>query len=243
MKNPSISVITVCYNSEKTIRKTIESVIKQGYDNWHYYIIDGASTDRTVAVCEEYQKELQNKMTVISEPDDGLYFAMNKGIDIATGDVIALINSDDWYEDDAFEFIAKKAEEITEDEFIIYGMCNIFQKDKLLISGLLHPPVLDYQMMYHPAMFLSAKTYKKVGKFDTRYRIAADYDLTFRCRKAGIKFVPLYNVVSNYVDGGISDSKEAYYEVCDIRKKNGMISSIGYVLRRIKIWLKWIGKK
>lgn len=99
-----VSIITVSYNSEKTIAHTIESVLAQTYDDIEYWIIDGKSSDGTVALAESYCNAMEQKgiiYHILSEPDGGIYDAMNKGIRLATGDVIGIINSDDWYEPNA----------------------------------------------------------------------------------------------------------------------------------------------
>ena len=98
-----VSIITPCLNSETTIRDTIESVIRQSYQNMEYIIVDGGSTDRTVEIIEEYMDVFAGRLRYISEKDNGIYDAMNKGIQRASGSVIGIINSDDWYEPEAVE--------------------------------------------------------------------------------------------------------------------------------------------
>ena len=97
-----ISVITVCFNSEKTIARTIESVINQHYSDLEYIIIDGGSKDKTVEIINKYRNELSY---FISEPDQGISDAFNKGIRVASGDIIGIINSDDWYENGTFKLV------------------------------------------------------------------------------------------------------------------------------------------
>ena len=104
--SPLVSIITVAFNSEKTICHTIESVLTQTYDNIEYWIIDGDSRDRTVEIAESSRVQMENKgihYYILSEPDGGIYDAMNKGIRKATGEIIGIINSDDWYEPEAVE--------------------------------------------------------------------------------------------------------------------------------------------
>ena len=106
-----VSIVTVCYNSEKTIRKTIESVLAQTYGQVEYIIVDGASTDNTVAVAREYEEQFRQKgytYRIVSEKDRGIYDAMNKGLALASGELIGIINSDDWYEPDAVKTAAEK---------------------------------------------------------------------------------------------------------------------------------------
>lgn len=243
MINPMISVITVCYNSQQTIERTLKSVISQSYTNWEYIIVDGGSSDKTVALCQKYKEQTDNKVIIISENDEGIYDAMNKGIRNASGELIAILNSDDWYEPDALRSIAEIAETQESNSFIIYGMCNIIQNECCVISGLLHPSVLDHQMMYHPAIFLTKKVYESVGTFNTAYPIAADYDLMIRCRKADLKFIPAYKVITNFSSGGASDNQRAYYDLIKVQLNNGIISKNSYCLRKTRIFLREIEER
>ena len=98
-----ISIITVCLNSVKTIRDAIESLLQQTYQNFEYIIVDGESVDGTLDIIKEYECIFGNRMKLISERDHGIYDAMNKGIEIASGDIIGILNSDDWYEKDVYK--------------------------------------------------------------------------------------------------------------------------------------------
>src|SRR5574344_2512884 len=115
MKKPLITIITVCYNSEKTIERTIKSVVNQTYKNIEYIFIDGASSDKTLDIIKKYMKEY-SFIKLISEKDNGIYDAMNKGISLSTGSIIGMINSDDYYELDAVESIVNN---ITESDYQI----------------------------------------------------------------------------------------------------------------------------
>ena len=98
-----VSILTPCYNSAKTIEKTLECIEKQTYTNIEYIIIDGGSTDGTLEIIDRHRSRLPEKLTVISENDNGIYDAMNKGIRLAKGELIGIVNSDDWYEHDTVE--------------------------------------------------------------------------------------------------------------------------------------------
>ena len=102
--NPLVSIITVCFNSERTIEQTIKSVLNQTYKEIEYIIVDGQSTDGTLDIINKYSSQIAK---IVSEPDEGLYHAMNKGISMATGDIVGIINSDDWYEPYTVEEVVK----------------------------------------------------------------------------------------------------------------------------------------
>ena len=104
------SIITICYNSEKTIERTIKSVLAQTYKNYEYIIVDGASKDGTLEIVKRFELQFDGRLKWKSEPDKGIYDAMNKGINMATGDVIGIVNSDDWLEADAMIIVAKAIE-------------------------------------------------------------------------------------------------------------------------------------
>ncbi|MCR5106625.1 MAG: glycosyltransferase, partial [Lachnospiraceae bacterium] len=110
MNECKVSIITVCFNSEKTIDRTIRSVLSQTVAPFEYILIDGASKDNTVNIIESYKKSFEDKGIIykyISEKDEGIYDAMNKGIELSKGDVVGIINSDDWYEDNAVETVSR----------------------------------------------------------------------------------------------------------------------------------------
>lgn len=120
--NPKFSIITVCFNSEETIERTIISVLSQSYQNFEYIIVDGASTDGTLGIVEKYVEKYPDKIKLISEKDDGIYDAMNKGIRVASGDLIGIVNSDDYYETDALENISETYD--GEKYEIVYGIIH-----------------------------------------------------------------------------------------------------------------------
>ena len=201
-----ITIITVCYNSEKTIRDTIESVLSQNYDNYEHLIIDGKSKDNTLKIIDEYKKKYKGKLRVISEKDKGLYDAMNKGIEKATGDIIGLLNSDDKYADSkvleeiAKAFKNKKIEGTYSDlEFKDQDMEKttrvwISKQGKYQLGW--HPP--------HPTLYLRQEVDTKIGKFNLKYRMCADYDFMIRMmvNKTQLNYIP--KVLIHMRSGGVS---------------------------------------
>jgi len=181
-----VSIITVCYNSEKYIHSAIESVLSQTYKNIEYNIIDGGSTDNTINIIKKYEPLFNGRMRWISEKDNGIYDAMNKGISLTTGDLIAILNSDDLYIDAyVIEDIVKQIQISNTD--IIYGNIILVKPDNIENVKRIwksskfsknsfrrgwHPP--------HPAFFVKKNIYDQYGVFDTTFEISADFELMLR---------------------------------------------------------------
>ena len=203
-----ISIITVCFNSEATIRKTIESVLAQSYTEIEYIIVDGASKDNTVAVAREYESHCQEKgyaYRIISEKDKGIYDAMNKGIRMATGEIIGIVNSDDWFEPHTVETVAKVYEETGFDMF--YADLNLVKDNGTIIVK--HSKMDKFpttRHWNHPTTFITRKTYEEVGAFRC-VGLYDDFDLMLRIRRANKKVVIRNEVLSNFRTGGVSTQK------------------------------------
>ncbi len=179
-----ISVITTTYNSASTVQDTIESVGRQVFDGEvEYIIIDGGSTDATLDIVGQYPGLVTK---VISEPDSGLYDAMNKGIRLATGDVVGILNSDDFYTfDDVLATIAGEFERKEVDA--VYGDVHFVRPDNLdkcvryYSSSMFSPFFLRFGFMpAHPSFYVRRECYEQYGLYDTSYRIASDYDMMVR---------------------------------------------------------------
>lgn len=199
---PKISIITVSYNSSSTIEQTILSVINQQYPNIEYIIIDGGSTDGTVDIIKKYA----NNITYwISERDNGIYDAMNKGIDKATGDIVGIINSDDWYSDNIFTLIASQYK--LNPSAMIHGNLILEGENKTWLAY----PKMNTKEYYkgtpfcHPTMFVPLKIYREIGKFNTQFRIAADYDLMLRIVENNYACNYINTTISHMRTGGESD--------------------------------------
>lgn len=188
-----ISVVTVCYNSEAVIEKTIQSVVNQSFDDFEYIIIDGASTDKTLEIIEKYR----NKITkIISEKDKGIYDAMNKGIANASGEYIIFLNADDVFlHENVLKLAAKK---MNDNKELYYGDLVFLEKSTGKINNRRQNNVnyiyLCGGMLFHPTIFAARSLFKKVGNFDTKYRIVADYDWIIRAlvkNKASCKYLDM----------------------------------------------------
>lgn len=200
-----ISIITVCLNRVATIEKAIQSVINQGYDKIEYIIIDGGSTDGTVDIIRKYEEYLAYW---VSEEDKGIYDAMNKGIAKATGDIVAFLNSDDWYEDNILFKVAAYFEQFR--PMILSGMINTLQKGqwkkKVLEFDNEEENIRIGMNCRHPATFVRKEIFDRFGGFDTRYKIAADYEWLLRMYDEGIRILKVDDVFTNFSTKGVSSS-------------------------------------
>lgn len=230
-----ISIITACYNSEKTIKDTLESVLSQNYMDYEHIIVDGKSSDNTLKIVRKYEDLYQGRLRIISERDRGLYDAMNKGIVQATGDVIGILNSDDKYADKtvldtiATTIDSEGCDGIYGDlEFRNYSdMTNV---TRIWKSGYgryklgWHPP--------HPTLYLKRKLYQRIGLFDLNFPICSDYDFMLRMMQVPARLYYIQKVLIHMRSGGVSTAglkgymanfKESY----QVLKKNQIPCALG----------------
>jgi len=206
--NPSISLITVTYNAADTIEKCILSVLAQGFDNLQYIIIDGQSTDNTLAIIEKYRDNIN---MIISESDNGLYDAMNKGIALATGDIIGTLNADDYFAaDDVIKTVAQAFAASGAD--IVYGDIDyVSHKEKIIRkwrSGNYKPGKFNWGWMPpHPSFYARRQCFAQYGNYNLNYGTATDYELMLRfihTNKARVFYIP--KVMVKMLVGGVSNS-------------------------------------
>lgn len=205
--NMKFSIITVCYNSAETIEKTIKSVIAQMPVDIEYIIVDGASTDNTVRLIRKYEECISKW---ISEPDGGIFDAMNKGISMATGDVIAFINSNDWYEEGALQtvedaFQKNDCDIVCADNYVIWEKGNITYFDA---SHSQFDDMYVNMRYYHSALFAKKKWFSEKDNFSLQYKMAADYDWILRSMNKGAKLYYIHQPIFYFTYGGISSVNE-----------------------------------
>ncbi len=208
-----ISIITVTYNSAKTIQRAIESVEAQSFGPIEHVLVDGASNDGTKEIIARYAEkykvgEGQKSVRYLSEPDNGIYNAINKGIAMATGDVIGFLHSDDMlYSPYSIEHIASAFENKGVD--LVYSDLQYCKKGKtirLWKSAPYRPSSLKYGWMPpHPTVYCRREVYEHVGKYDEWFRISADYDMVLRIFKGGYQSMYLPEVLVCMETGGISN--------------------------------------
>lgn len=193
-----ISIITVVYNNKGTIANAIESVLSQNYKDIEYIIIDGKSTDGTLDVINYYSSRISK---IISENDKGIYDAMNKGLKLASGDVIGILNSDDFYANDSILSEVMSQFNKDHDLDILYGDLVYVKPDdvnKLVRkwkSKSYNPNFFENgDVPPHPSLFVSSRVYKEAGFFNLKYRLASDYEFMLRIFKKfsfKIKYLPI----------------------------------------------------
>ena len=199
----SLSIITVTLNSARHIRNAIESVLRQADCDFELIVIDGRSSDGTVGIVESYRPLLGNRLHLISERDSGLYDAMNKGIALATGSIIGILNSDDEYLPGALAAVRHAF--ATPDVEIVFGDVLIGPDNSSAELFRTHlSETLQHMTLAHPACFVQRSVYSALGVFDTRFRIAADYDFLLRCYLGGVRFLHVDHTLARFTPGGVS---------------------------------------
>lgn len=202
-----VSIITVAYNSENCIERTIESVLGQTCSDMEYFIIDGASRDRTVEIAEGYREAFAEKgipYHIVSEPDGGIYDAMNKGIRLANGEIIGLLNTDDTYEPEAIETVIDTfAKENCE---LMFANIRIHKQDgsNFIKKARLRKPETSRDWN-HPTTFVKAELYKEYPF--RNLGIHDDYGFFLQMKKQNRRIVTVDKVLANFRLGGASNKK------------------------------------
>lgn len=211
MKNPKISIITVVYNGVQHIEQTIKSVMNQNYNNVEHIIIDGGSTDGTQDIIKKYENKLGYW---VSEKDSGIYNAMNKGWKKATGDVIGILNADDYYLEGVLTRVADVFSKTN--AAVVYGNLK-----KLRYIGTQQyfreefPNLLDMERrmgVFHPSTFVQKKVYQKIEGYNEKFKLSSDYDFVLRIYKAGFDFEYLNESLAVFRLGGVSNTNCSSYK-------------------------------
>lgn len=235
-----VSIITVCYNSSETIRDTIESVIAQDYASIEYIVVDGGSTDNTLAIIEEYRASIS---VLISERDRGIYDAMNKGLARAKGDVVGLLNSDDFYEthhaisDVVAAFDSAPAADILFGDVVFVAADDLTRVTRYYSSAKFRPWKLRFGWMPpHPATFVRNQVYKCFGGYSLNYKISSDYEIFVRWLMVNkLNYLRMDKVLVRMRAGGastagIKSSIRLNAEIVRACRKNGIYTNIFLVM-------------
>lgn len=260
LPNMKISIITVVYNNKETIQDAINSVLSQDYDNIEYIIVDGASTDGTVeAIKEAIKRYTERSIKFISEKDDGIYDAMNKGVALATGEVVGLLNGDDVYADN---LVLKKVAGVFTNRSVDVCYADLVYVDKYDLNKVVrYWKSSDYHDSLfskgwappHPTFFVRRKVYEKYGVFDLSYSMGNDVDLMMRfLEKYKLKSVYVPDVLVKMRLGGISNRHflnivRQNMELLRAGKKNDIkifppVFMIGKIIARLSQFISVLGR-
>ncbi len=233
---PKVTAITVVYNDAQGIQKTIDSILSQSHPVDEYIIIDGNSTDGTKDIIEIYKDSLAH---FCSEPDNGIYDAMNKGWKKSSpGNYIIYCNSSDYLEKDAIKNFIEAFKVNNERVDIFHGLLKFVKNNKLLYIQGRSSVYLDKKMIEHPACFVNKTVFEELNGFNNSYRSAADYDFMLRAKSKKFRFLFFPEIISNFDVTGISStSVVGPLESLKIRAQHKLISKKEYILRMLSVKL------
>lgn len=242
-----ISIVTVSFNSSLTIRDTIESVIAQSFANIEYIIIDGGSNDGTLSIIKEYEDKIAK---MISEPDHGIYDAMNKGVNAATGDIIGILNSDDFFENEDVLSNVANAFSLDAGIDIVFGDVVFVSPDNLnnivryYSSARFRAWKLRFGWMPpHPATFVKRSVYDAFGLYNLQYSIAADFEMFVRWFLVHrLSYLRMDRILVRMRIGGLStsglrNSLLLNREIADACNSNGIYTNIFLILGKLPVKL------
>ena len=208
-KNPKITIITACKNSSLTIEETIKSVIAQKYNNVEYIIIDGKSDDSTLSIIDKYKQHIH---LIISESDKGIYDAFNKGLNLASGDLIGFVNSDDVLTQNAMNILVNYYLKYPKVDFIFgsvkkhWGILHGFKPWKIFFTW-------NFYTSHSTDFFIKKESATKIGEYNLKYKFSADYDY-------------FYRMIVKYKMKGVATKKD---EIFGIFRRGGFSSSINFI--------------
>lgn len=218
MESRLVTIITVVYNGENYIEQAITSVLEQTYSNIEYIVIDGLSKDNTMAIVNKYRDRIQK---IVTEKDKGISDAFNKGIALASGDIIGILNADDWYEKDTVEKVVKQMG----DSDIAYGDLKLWKNETFdtIFCGN-HDYLKKEMSVNHPTVFVKKHCYEEFGVFNLSYKYAMDYELLMRFMFKGCTYKYIPSVLANMRWAGASD-KNWYDAIKEVREIKGIYLS------------------
>ncbi len=236
-----VSIVTVCFNSDKTIEDTLKSIKSQTYSNIEYILVDGLSKDCTNDIIKNYDDIVSIH---ISEKDNGLYDAMNKGISLASGDIVGILNSDDVLADESvIEEIVAGFDDVSVDavysDLIYVSEHNLNKPTRLYSSKVFSKRMIKFGIMLpHPTFYVRKRCYEELGLYKTTYRVAADFELLARFMSKGIKAIRLPFISVKMREGGISSSGLLWrvhqnFEIVRACKENGFYTNIFLVMLKL----------
>lgn len=240
-----ISIITVCYNSESTIRDTIESVLAQDYQNIEYIIVDGESSDKTQDIIRGYNDRID---TIISEPDKGIYDAMNKGVKASSGEYVGILNSDDIFShshviSDLVRLLSDKKVDAVYGDLVLVERNDTSKVVRSYSSKNFRKWKIRFGLMLpHPTFYVKRSLFEKFGFYKLNYRVSADFELITRFLCNGITYIRNPDVMVKMRQGGISSNGfwwrvHQNFEIIRACKENGIYTNIFFIALKLPVKL------
>lgn len=228
MSGPLFSIVTINYNDSIGLEKTMQSVLNQSFLDFEYLVIDGGSTDGSKTVIEKFVNNHPNASKITywcSEKDGGIYPAMNKGINLAKGQFICMLNSGDCFCDNVLSSVGKQA--VNYPDSILYGAVSVIENGKYKYVSCLNADMLPTNTLPHQGIFISKSVHEKHGNYDESFKVCADYNFLLTVYQAGVPFHFLDLIVSDYDGTGLSSTnrKLLIEENIRIRKGHGVYKS------------------
>lgn len=233
------TVITICLNSEETLQKTIDSVIDQSILPLEYIFVDGGSTDSTLDIINNLKSSCTEiDLSILHQKEkSGIYGAMNLGVKQASGDIIFILNSDDWLEKEATNYVINEFEKDSSLELLYAPVYFHYEKGSKLLRTPRSLALFPFLMpLAHPGTFIRKSVYDKMGYYDENYKLSADYEFVYRCYNADIKFRRSDFPLVNMLLGGAANSNRdiARKETYEIGKKYSccrILPFMSYIIR------------
>jgi glycosyltransferase involved in cell wall biosynthesis len=218
MSGPKVSIITISYQAEETLSRAIQSIVDQSYDSIEYIVIDGGSTDKTSSIIKKNEDHIS---FWVSEKDKGISDAFNKGLAQCHGEIVGILNADDWYDKDTVQNVVDSFSK--EDADLVCGSIGMWKDGKKVYDiGPNLNKLCERMSIAHPATFVKKDVYQNVGGFNLNLKTAMDYDFILRCYKKDFRFKIDSKIFVNMSDGGVSARQRAkgQKEVLDLKNKH-----------------------
>ena len=228
------SIITVCLNAGQGLLDTVERTLGQTYEHFEIIVKDGGSQDGSIEKLPD-----DPRIRVVSRKDTGIYDAMNKGIRMARGTLVGIVNSDDFYQSDALERVKAHYDPSLRYQILYGAQNNIDDDGDITTVEFVHHKNLPVRMINHPASFVANAVYQDKALYSLEYRTVSDYDFMLKMfYDPDVTFLPIHEVLTNFYVGGVSSSTKSHLETFKLWRRYGCITNKRYWLITLSTYVK-----